>query len=222
MYHIPNLVGVMDIDGNFYETIEIGTQTWMASNLKTTRYNDGDPIDYPGSDDGAWSANNTGAYAWYNDDEATYSDPYGALYNWHAVNTGNLCPVGWHVPTATEWDTMRDYLIANGYNYDGTTTGNKIAKALASLTLWQVSATEGVPGNTDLPEYRNKSRFNGFPGGQRANTGGYSAIGANGIWWTSSPVAGTAGLRRIYQSQVMLQSQVLSTNYGYSVRCIKD
>jgi hypothetical protein len=88
-----------DIDGNTYLTVTIGTQVWMTSNLRTTKYSDGTDIDYPGADNSEWQLNSTGAYAWYDNDESTNRAPHGALYNWHAVNnTSGLCPAGWKVP----------------------------------------------------------------------------------------------------------------------------
>lgn len=100
---------VTDYDGNQYLIIEIGTQNWMGSNLKTIHYNDGTPIlsvleaDWYGND-------SVGAYCWYDNDSATYSDPYGALYNWYAVETGKLCPVGWEVPDTNDFTVLINYL----------------------------------------------------------------------------------------------------------------
>jgi len=95
---------VSDIDGNIYKTIKIGTQTWMAENLKTTRYNDGTPI-YLVTDNTTWTNLTTGAYCWYNN-AISHKAVYGALYNWNAVNTGKLAPTGWHVPTTAELLTI--------------------------------------------------------------------------------------------------------------------
>jgi uncharacterized protein (TIGR02145 family) len=100
---------VSDIDGNYYKTIQIGSQIWMAENLKTTRYNDGSNIPLV-TDNTAWSNLTTPGYCWYNNDAATYKNVYGALYNWYAVNTGKLCPSGWHVPSEYEWTLLVNYL----------------------------------------------------------------------------------------------------------------
>ena len=102
----PNVV---DIDGNVYHTVTIGTQVWMVENLKTTRYNDGTAIPLV-TDGTAWAALTTPGYCWYNNDSATYKNTYGALYNWYAVNTGKLAPTGWHVPTDSEWTVLTTYL----------------------------------------------------------------------------------------------------------------
>jgi uncharacterized protein (TIGR02145 family) len=210
-----------DIEGNTYRAVSIGTQVWMAENLKTTKYNDGTAI--PNVTGTAWGALTTPGYCWYNNDAATYKATYGALYNWYTVNTGKLCPTGWHVPTDAEWTTLENYLTANGYNYDGTTTGNKYAKSLASTTLWTSSATVGAVGNTDYPEKRNATGFTALPGGFRSYDGAYGAIGFYGYWWSSSTEFNPYALnRRVYYNF----DNVFRSNYdkqgGFSVRCIRD
>lgn len=97
-----------DADGNIYMSVNIGKQVWMAENLKTTRYNDGKPIQLVANDD-AWKELKTPAYCWYKDDIKN-KDIFGALYNWFAVNSKKLCPVGWHVSTDAEWEAMIDYI----------------------------------------------------------------------------------------------------------------
>lgn len=99
---------VTDTEGNTYKTIKTVTQTWMAENLKTTKYNDGTLIPNV-SDNTAWTQLSSGAYCWYSNDINNKST-FGALYNWYAVNTGKLCPEGWHVPGDDEWTTLTGYL----------------------------------------------------------------------------------------------------------------
>lgn len=95
-----------------HNTAIIGNQIWMMENLKVTRYNDGSVI--PMVTEGtAWSNLTTPAYCWFDNDGITFKDNYGALYNWYAVNTGKLCPAGWHVPTDAEWTALTDYLGGN-------------------------------------------------------------------------------------------------------------
>jgi hypothetical protein len=98
---------VNDIEGNIYKTIQIGTQTWMAENLKTTKYNDGKIIPL-GTDIATWVDLTSPAYCWYLHDESTYKNTYGALYNWYATNTEKLCPIGWHIPADLDWTTLID------------------------------------------------------------------------------------------------------------------
>ena len=173
---------VVDVDGNVYSTVTIGTQIWMVENLKTTKYNDGTSIPLV-SDDTAWFNLSTPGFCWYNNDAAN-KNIYGALYNWYTVNTNKLAPTGWHVPTDAEWAMLENYLIANGYNYDGTTTGNKIAKSLAATTLWNTYTTVGTIGY-DLTK-NNTSGFAGLPSGYRSYIGPFNYIGSNGYWWSST------------------------------------
>jgi hypothetical protein len=91
-----------DIDGNTYHTIKIREQVWMVENLKTTKFNDGTLIPLV-SDSEVWGKISHPAYCWYNNDEKTNKNNYGALYNWFAVETGKLCPIGWHVPSDKVW-----------------------------------------------------------------------------------------------------------------------
>jgi uncharacterized protein (TIGR02145 family) len=98
---------------------------WIAENLRTTKYNDGSTIPLV-TDNRAWAALITPGYCYYkNTIDADSIKKYGALYNWDAVNTNKLAPQSWHGPTDADWGTLRNYLIANRYNWDGTTTGNK-------------------------------------------------------------------------------------------------
>ena len=100
-------------------------------------------------------------------------------------------PAGWHVPFDREWTIMENYLIANGYNYDGTTSDNKIAKSLAATTNWNTSTATGVPGNSDYPEFRNKTGFTALPAGARLLNGGFYSIGLTGIWWSAKDTLST-------------------------------
>src|SRR4030043_168747 len=125
---------VTDADGNVYQTVKIGNQVWTVENLRTTKYDDGSAIPLV-TDSAAWAALTTPGFCYYNNTtNADNIKKFGALYNWHAVNTKKLAPKGWHVPTEAEWITLENYLIANGYNWDGTKTENKIAKSMAAKT----------------------------------------------------------------------------------------
>jgi uncharacterized protein (TIGR02145 family) len=210
-----------DIDGNVYNAVTIGTQTWLKENLKTTKYNDDSAIPYI-TDDTQWSNLTTGAYCWCDNSESN-KGTYGALYNWYAVNTEKLCPTGWHLPSDGEWTTMENYLIDNGYNYDGTVTGNKIAKTLATMTNWNSSSNTGAVGNTDYPGKRNVTGFSALPGSSRYSYGTFGSISFYGSWWSSSEYSSSNALYRFIHCD---NSDLTSTdNYkvsGFSVRCIKD
>jgi uncharacterized protein (TIGR02145 family) len=215
--------GVIDYDGNFYETVKIGTQEWMAENLKVTKLNDG--TDIPNvTDDFEWSALTTGALCWYDNNESANKNTYGALYNWYAVSSGNLCPQDWHVASDLEWSTLENYLANNNYNYDGSSGSNNYAIALASINGWTTSQETGAVGNTDFPEKRNSTGFNALPGGVRdANQHIFGSIGNYGMWWTStennSSEAWDRGLASGYSS--VGRATVLKV-HGFSVRCLKD
>jgi len=177
-----------------------------------------------------WNLLTTPGYCWYNFDAAAYKDTCGALYNWYTINTGKLCPTGWHVPTDADWTTLEDYLIANGYNYDGTTTGNKIAKAMAYITNWTSSPTAGAPGNPDYPAYRNKSGFSALPDGGLINLPfgsqwyalRFSSIGNLAAWWSSTDTI-SFGINN-YNDKLMRGTKPKSAKEpeGLTVRCVKD
>lgn len=213
--------GVMtDVDGNSYNYITIGSQTWMVENLKTTKYNDGTPIPLV-TDGTAWANLTTPGYCWYNNDVANKTT-YGALYNWYTVNTGKLAPTGWHVSTEAEWTILGNFLIANGYNYDGTTTGNKMAKSLAAKTNWASSTTTGAIGN-DLSK-NNTSGFTGLPGGSRASSGPFDYIGSLGYWWcsthgSSNNFAWFSFLNCNFEKRLSSEG---NEQHGFSVRCVRD
>lgn len=224
-YNSPLTATVKDIEGNVYKTVKIGNQWWMAENLKTTKFNDGTAIPLV-TDNTAWSNLTTPGYCWSNNDDAN-KNIYGALYNWYTViDNRKLAPPGWHVPTDAEWTILENYLISNGYNYDGTTSGNKIAKSLASVTGWVSSIVTGAVGNTDYPDIRNKSGFSGLPGNQRGYSGSFDAINSVGMWWSSTQVStntSNAYNRYLnYNYNYVIRDTYRSKKYGFSVRCIKD
>ena len=210
----------IDADGNVYHTITIGTQTWMVENLKTTKYNDGTAIPNV-IDNTEWTNLITPAYCWYSNDAATYKNSHGALYNWYTVNTAKLAPLGWHVPTDAEWTTLENFLIANGYNYDGTTTENKIAKSLSTTTGWSASTDIGDVGND--PSSNNSSGFSGFPGGCRFTDGTFNYFGTSERWWSSTQFdSNDAWNRNLYHFLSRVNRTNYNKQYGFSVRCLMD
>lgn len=211
---------VTDIEGNVYKTVTIGTQEWMAENLKTTKYNDGTSIPLV-TDNTEWSNLTTPGYCYYNNDATTYKNTYGALYNWYTVNTDKLCPAGWHVPTDAEWTELENYLIANGYNYDGTTSGNKIGKSLASTSGWNSSSDVGDVGNDQASN--NSTGFSVFPGGYRSDTGTFRSVGIYGYWWSSTESSSTSAyLRSLGYNYSLLERYYFYKAHGFSVRCLRD
>jgi len=213
---------VADIDGNIYHTVTIGTQTWMVENLKTTKYSNGESIGTTTPETKDISGESTPKYQWaYNGDESNASK-YGRLYTWFAVNDGrNLAPTGWHVASDAEWTTLENYLIANGYNYDGTTTGNKIAKSLAATTDWYSYSETGTIGD-DLTK-NNTSGFSALPGGCRYTNGTFYNISGNGTWWSSAELVTTgAWSRTLFHGCNNLLRYGYPKSYGFSVRCVRD
>jgi uncharacterized protein (TIGR02145 family) len=219
---IPEQMGtVTDIDGNCYKTIKIGNQVWTLENLRTTKYNVSTNIQHV-TDRNLWSADTLGAYCFYNNStDTTEQNKYGALYNWYTANRGNLAPIGWHVPTDAEWDTLMNYLIVNGYNWDSTTTGNKIGKSMAATTDWAYTGLKGMPGN-DIG-LNNRSGFSALPGGYRSNEGFFKSLGNDDNWWSSTEEgASQAYYRYLYFVYEDLRRANISKKYGFSVRLIKD
>jgi uncharacterized protein (TIGR02145 family) len=216
-----------DIDGNTYPTIGIGSQIWMAENLKTTKFNDGTPIPNV-TDNEKWKDLSSPAYCWYNNDIGN-KNVYGALYNWHTIlksNNGNrnLCPAGWHVASDSEWTIMEDYLISSGYNFDGTVAGNKLAKSLASTNKWDPSDITGTPGNTDYPSKRNSTGFSAFPsGGRSCFDGSFNYMGYYSCWWTSTLIdAYDAYYRIMYTKYISVYRYNDWNSSGFSIRCLRD
>jgi uncharacterized protein (TIGR02145 family)/uncharacterized repeat protein (TIGR02543 family) len=213
---------IKDYDGNIYTEVTIGTQTWMVENLRTTNYNDGTSIPEV-TDATEWSGLTTGGYCYYNNTaNADSIKKFGALYNWYAVNTGKLAPAGWHVPDTTEWNTLQNYLIANGYNYDGTTTDNKIAKSMAATTDWSSSTTDGAIGN-DLTK-NNSSGFCALPGGYRYYIGTFLSQSYYGYLWSATEYdASHAWYRYLYyDGDYLYRYYYYNKSCGFSVRLVRD
>jgi len=211
---------ITDIDGNSYSTITIGSQTWTVENLRTTHYNDGTEIPLI-TGDTEWSNLKKGGYCCYDNDKNENKDTYGALYNWYAINTGKLAPKGWHVPTDAEWDTLQNYLIANGYNYDGSTDSNKIAKSLASQTDWQTYSITGTIGCNVIAN--GNSGFSALPGGCRDRDGSFNGIGSSGYWWTATESRASFAFNRYLGYTISyLTSDYYKKSCGLSVRLLRD
>lgn len=212
---------VTDIEGHVYTTVRFGKQIWTAGNLYTTKYNDGKSIPMV-SDSIAWSETTSPAYCFYQyTTDPAEQKKWGALYNWYAVNTGKLAPAGWHVSTDADWDTLQNYLIANGYNFSGTTDENAIAKSLAVKTDWKESIDAGSPGN-DMGS-NSASGFLGLPNGYCEITGIIYYRNWYAFWWTTTPQDSTfVKIRGISYSSSDLKTTAFTKGYGLSVRLVKD
>ncbi len=195
---------ITDRDGNVYKTVTIGTQTWMAENLRTTTYNDGTAIPNV-TDNDSW-ASSTGAYC--NHNIATGTDTiatYGRLYNWYAVNTGKLAPKGWHVPTYAEWTTLVTYLGGD------SVSGGKLKET--GTTHWRSPNTGAT----------NETGFTALPGGARNSNGTFTSLRNNGYWWSATEGnAANAWSRYIDFDYSFVGIDYNSKGVGSSVRCVRD
>ena len=214
-----------DIDGNTYDYITYGTQVWTVDNAAMVTYRDGTPIpQVTGATE--WSNLTTGAWCYHNHDPTK-----PRFYNWYALmgihdtdpDTPNkeFAPEGWHVSSDAEWTTLEEYLIANDYNYDGTTTGNKIAKSIASTTGWNTSTDLGAVGNDQ--SLNNSSGFNAFPEGNRDDSGSFLNEGSNAIFWSSTETnTSYAWNRDLYLNNSYLSRDAPNEQNGFSVRFVRD
>lgn len=224
----PNFPTVTDIDGNVYNTVLIGTQCWMAENLKTTKYLNGTSIENPtGNSD--WQNNTSGAYAWY-DNDISWKDIYGALYNWHAVNNAyGLCPEGWHVPSDDEWTQLVDYIVVEGYPNE---TNNPNAAGNALKSCRQVnSPLNGACNTSEHPRWNLNNNNYGFdafgfaalPASFRMEHIGFGSIGGSASWWTSTENSSmNSWSRDLGSSFSAIGGSNVVKSSGFSVRCLKD
>ncbi|MDF1546838.1 MAG: fibrobacter succinogenes major paralogous domain-containing protein [Bacteroidales bacterium] len=199
---------VTDADGNVYKTVKIGTQTWMAENLKTTKYRNGDAIpEVTGITE--WGDLTTGAYCNY-DNNAANAATYGRLYNWYAVNESrNLAPTGWHVATYEDWETLTNYL--GGFDV----AGGKLKET--GTAHWE-SPNEGATDEVGFKALPGGGRF--FPASHNFN-----AIGLGSEWWSIN----NTGAIKDWAWDIMSSGASIRADYfatadtdGLSVRCVKD
>lgn len=201
---------VADFDGNIYNTITIGGQTWMKENLRTTHFSNGVAIPTATS---PVAVDSTSLFQWVYNDDGSFINSYGRLYTWFTtVSNNNLCPIGWHIPGTLEWLTLSNYLGGD------TLAGKKMKEA--GLLHWL---------STD-PSVNNSSQFTGRPGGQRANPKGFSGLGTRASFWSSSSFGSDAFQRGIcftlYSNTGAFKNQFLEglavANCGMSVRCVMN
>jgi len=214
--NIPNDT-VTDIDGNVYETIQIGEQLWMAENLKVTHYNNGDSISYPSDED--FGSFNEGQYGVY-DNDYTNADIYGNLYNWFAVDDDRgVCPEGWHVPSDEGWTILTDFIAPEGIeSWGNSIAGGKMKET--GLDHWNSPNTGAA----------NESGFTGLPAGYRNYDtgyyfymGSYDYVGDYGYFWSSSEnFGGNAWVRLLSYDTSSVGRGYSSKEFGLSIRCLGD
>jgi uncharacterized protein (TIGR02145 family) len=204
---LAEAVTVTDIDGNKYKVVVIGTQTWMAENLKTTKYNDGTTIPNVTAVS-SWSALTTGAYCDYAN-TPSYSATYGRLYNWYTsatTNTKNVCPTGWHVPSDAEWTILTNYL-------GGANVAGGMLKEIG-LVHWQTPNTSAT----------NSTGFTALPSGTRNYLGTYASLLTYGCWWSGTEGSTTSlGWYQVlaYNNGTIVRSDGIGKKAALSIRCIK-
>ncbi len=214
---LENQTPLVDIDGNTYQKVVIGSQIWMKENLRVSRYSNGDPIPIV-TDNNTWFNSyysRLGMRCWYNNDSLTYENPYGKLYNWFVImDNRGICPFGWHVSTDAEWTILVNYLggesVAGGKM---KTTGN---------TYWNGGWSTNYNGiNIGAT---NESGFSAFPGGRRYDI--FSGIGNGSVFWSSPGNTNNIGWNYGLDNDIV---NIIRGSLGWgfeslgaSVRCIKD
>lgn len=195
---------VKDIDGNVYKTVTIGTQTWMAENLKTTKYTDSTAIPLL-IVDLDWINSKSPAYAWYNNEESKNKNTYGALYKGYTINNSKLCPTGWHIPGDAEWMVLINFL--GGIEVAGDKLKEK------GTVHWM-----NRPATTKAT---NSSGFTALPGGSRNHA--FGDIGFSGYWWSATEYSSSSNWSYLLDfSYSKIQRDIVSKADGLSVRCIKN
>lgn len=204
---------ISDIEGNIYRVVKIGDQYWMAENLRTGTYYDGKPIGI--SPVANWPDQILGLSAWYNNDSASYQIPYGRLYNWYAVNTGKLCPAGWHVPGDQDWKEMELFLGMDALEVESTGNRgtNEGGKLKSEGTLYWASPNTAA---------NNETGFSALPGGSIQGTA-FNNMGNYGYWWTSDSVTNAQAMMRYLGHDLgSVFRDGFFKSSGFSVRCIRD
>lgn len=208
----PGLPTVTDVDGNVYNTVQVGNQCWMRENLRTTHYADHSAI----SQDAAMTDSIASYYQ--PDVEESELSLYGLQYNWFAVDNDaqSLCPEGWHVPTQTEWMQLHRY-VASKDEYRCGSGANSISKALAVDYNWYPSSSSCDAGDTTT--VHNATGFSAFPAGYYPNNN----VRIAAYFWTSTEYGSEkAVVRYINYSTPNFSEGNLRKTYAASVRCLKD
>ena len=206
-------------DGQIYTTVQVGYQCWMAENLKTTTFSNGTPIPNV-TDASSWQNLTSAAFIWY-DNDITWKDKYGALYNWYStVDPNGLCPSGWHIPTNSEWDILTGFIGGTGSPH-----GNELKSCRqVDSPLWGACSTtehprwdQGIHWGTD--DYN----FSGLPGGNRDHLGGFYSLGRSESWWSSTSVSQWGAISYLLgYNEGNVSVTEYHKRYGFSVRCLKD
>ncbi|MEI7620401.1 MAG: FISUMP domain-containing protein [Candidatus Falkowbacteria bacterium] len=196
-------------DSQSYSTVQIGDQCWFKENLRAVKYNDNTNI-LNLTDSTQWQNDTSGAYVWVQNNYAVYGATYGALYNFYAVNSGKLCPSGWHIPSDAEFVILTNFLSVDGQGGAGINVGGKLKDV--GITYW----TSPNIGAT------NSSGFTALPAGYRNASGAFAYRGYYSYFWSSSPDGPNAWNRYFHYNYLTFFRASYSQATGFSVRCLLD
>lgn len=220
---ITNGNGFNDIDGNNYPSLIINNKEWSAKNLSVSKYRNGDIIPQV-QNANEWENLTTGAWCYYGND--SNNEPFGKLYNWFAVNDSRgLAPQGWHIPSDTEWENLKNYLISAGYNYDHSVSDDKLGRAIASTTFQEGTASPNGGSPASLPNLNNRTGFNALPAGARGSVGEFQWINKYSRWWSSTESGSVSGKFRDITGHLtfgLRDTGTASKTSGMSIRLLKN
>ncbi len=201
--------GITDVDGNFYPTVINGDQEWMAANLATTHYSNGDAIAEV-SDNTQWASTTTPAWCYLNNNVGN-NVVFGKFYNGYAMeDSRNVCPIGWHVPGNDEWETLI------------TTLGGASVAGSAMRTTGNIAAGTGLWPYDNVVS-TNISGFSAQPSGFRNLDGTFASQIYCAVWWTRTLTANdTYYTRSVYSFSNSTFNQDFTRPQGFSVRCLRD
>ena len=191
---------ISDVEGNIYPTIIIGSQEWMAENLRTSKYQGGSSIPQV-IDNDTWSTTTAGAWCWYLNDNS-YEQPHGMLYNWYVVSD-SICPMGWHIPSDNEWTTLTNFLGGEDF------AGGSLKEG--SFDYWR-RPNKGATNSTG---------FSGLPGIRNLD-GSFGSNGFFGYWWSSTESGSQAWDRGLFYDGNGVVRANDDKGYGFWIRCVKD
>ncbi|MDD3740842.1 MAG: FISUMP domain-containing protein [Bacteroidales bacterium] len=208
--------GVADIDGNLYQTVLIAGREFMAENLRTSRYNNGDTINRI-SDSDSWALSGSGSYCWFEDDSTAYEELYGKLYNFMSIINGNICPSGWHVPSDDEWAELETYLgMDNLALYESGWRGENQGGMLKQTGLenW-LSPNAGAT---------NQSGFTALPAGYRGVDGVFQDLASSTYFWSmcQTGYSSNVWIRALNNTEKGVLRDTVEFFKGASIRCVKS
>jgi uncharacterized protein (TIGR02145 family) len=202
---------ISDLEGNVYRTVAIGTQWWMAENLKVSQFANGDPIPHL-TNATEWANTDEGAYSYYGN-RTSFVESFGNLYNWYITeDERGVCPSGWHVATDEDWITMEMFLGMSTEEAEG-------------MTAWR-GTDEGSKLKDESFEGNNSSGFTALATGYRDPAGVFKAMGTDNDYWTSTPYENQGNIEGVLHGLLNSQTSIVRNfhvpGYGFCIRCVKD